>query len=188
MNDRIEAEILKLKANAGGVVFTGFVANAEVKPPAMLTGEVWGHVCADGFGSFADGHRIETSDIVQIHARGDSLWVTTQSGSDYGILSVTPLGWRYLADLYQADHRLDPQPPGSPAFHMQSPTVERSSLVKKRCEKPRPESTPLGRKARKHELLGPEGNTKYLKQMEAFVQDTIETLERNGVTTFRVGE
>lgn len=86
MNDRIETEILKLKAGAPGVVFTGFVTNASVEPPAMLTGEVWCHVCADGFGTFADGHRIQTSDIVEIHGRGDSLWVTTQSGSDYGIV------------------------------------------------------------------------------------------------------
>ncbi|SDU32515.1 hypothetical protein [Pseudomonas yamanorum] len=188
MDDRIEAAIFKLKANAGGVVFTGFVSNAEIKSPAMLTGEVWSHVLADGFGGFADGHRIETSDIVQIHARGDSLWITTQSGSDYGILSFTPLGWRYLADLYQADRRLDPQSPGTPVFHMQSPTVETFGLVKKRCEENKLKFAPLSRKARKHELLGPEGDTKYLKRMEAFVQDTIETLERNGVTTFRTEE
>lgn len=188
MNDRIEAAIFKLKAHAGEMVFTGFVANAEVKPPAMLTGEIWNHVCADGFGSFADGHQIETSDIVQINSRGDSLWITTQSGSDYGILSFAPLGWLYLADLYQAHHRLDPQSPRSPAFQMQSPPVNTSCSVRKRPEKSEMKSAPLSRIARKHELLGPEGNTEYLKKMEAYVQDTIETLERNGVTTFRAEE
>lgn len=188
MNDRIEAAILKLKANAGGVVFTGFVSNAQVEHPAMLTGEIWSHVCADGFGTFANGHRIETSDIVQIHARGDSLWVTTRSGSDYGILSFTPLGWTYFANFYQAHHRLDRLPPGSPTFHMSLPHVETFGLAKKRGKKPKLESASLSRKARKQELLGPDGNTKYMKQMEAFVQDTIGTLARSGVRTVNAGE
>ncbi|KEZ69279.1 hypothetical protein AAY86_15100 [Pseudomonas amygdali pv. tabaci str. ATCC 11528] len=188
MNDRIEAAIIKLKADAAGVVFTGFVTNAHVQPPAMLKGEVWGHVCADGLGTFADGHRIETSDIVQIHARGDSLWVTTRSGSDYGILSFTPLGWTYFANFYQAHHRLDRLPPGSPTFHMSLPPIETFGLAKRRAEKPKLEPKSLSRKARRRELLGPEGNTKYMKQMEVFVQDTIETLARNGAKTFTPNE
>ncbi len=188
MNDRIEAAIIKLKADATGVVFTGFVTNAHVQPAAMLKGEVWGHVCADGFGTFADGHRIETSDIIQIHARGASTWVITQSGSVYGILSFAPLGWTYFADLYQAHHWLNPQPPGSPTFHMSLPPVETFGFAKKHAEKPKPKPASLSRKARKQELLGPEGNTKYMNQMEAFVQDTIETLARNGAKTFNPEE
>ncbi|MCH5530961.1 hypothetical protein L6205_17590 [Pseudomonas syringae pv. syringae] len=184
MNDRIEAAIIKLKADAAGVVFTGFVTNAHVQPPAMLKGEVWGHVCADGLGTFADGHRIETSDIVQIHARGDSLWITTRSGSDYGILSFTPLGWTYFANFYQAHHRLDRLPPGSPTFHMSLPPVETLGLAKKHAEKPKLKPSPLNRIDRKRELRGPKENTEYMNRMEAFVQDTIETLARNGAKTF----
>jgi len=188
MNDRIETEILKLKAGAPGVVFTGFVTNASVEPPAMLTGEVWCHVCADGFGTFADGHRIQTSDIVEIHGRGDSLWVTTQSGSDYGILSFTSRGWKYFADLYQAHHRLDPLPPDSPAFHILSPTGKALGLATKRAERLKHAPAPLNRKARKQELLGPAQDPEYMYRMEAFIQETIATLQRNGVKTFSPDE
>lgn len=183
MNDEISAAILKLKADAAGVVFTGFVTNAHIEPEpsAILTGEVWAHVCADGFGTFGDGHRIETSEIVQIHARGNSMWITTQSGSDYGILSFTPLGWTYLAAFYQAHHRLDQLPPGSPTFHMPSPPVRAFGLAKKLKEKPKCESVQLNRNALKRELFGPQTDTTYLDKMEVFVQGTIETLKRNGV-------
>ena len=183
MNDEISAAILKLKADAAGVVFTGFVTNAHIEPepPAILTGEVWAHVCADGFGTFGDGHRIETTDIVQIHARGDSMWITTGSGSDYGILSFSPLGWTYLAAFYQAHHRLDQLPPGSPTFHMPSPPVQAFGLAKKLKDKPKSAPVALKRNTLKRELLGPQTNTKYMDQMEVYVQGTIETLKRNGM-------
>ncbi|MBI6819576.1 MULTISPECIES: hypothetical protein [Pseudomonas syringae group] len=183
MNDEISAAILKLKADAAGVLFTGFITNAHIQhePPAILTGEVWAHVCADGFGTFGDGHRIETSEIVQIHARGDSIWITTLSGSDYGVLSFSPLGWTYLAAFYQAHHRLDQLPPGSPTFHMPSSPVQTLGLAKKRPERQKPKTVPFTRKALKSELLGPIENTKYMEQMEAYVEKTIETLQRNGV-------
>ncbi|WP_122559184.1 hypothetical protein [Pseudomonas viridiflava] len=181
MNDRIQAAILKVKADAVGVLFTGFVTNAHFESPAMLKGEVWAHVCADGFGTFADGHRIETSDIVQIHARGESFWVTTRSGSDYGILSFAPLGWTYFAGFYQANHRLDPMPPGSPTFHMPSPPEATVGLARRLTEKPKREFIPVARKALKRELLGPETDKKYMKQMESYVQETIKVLEQNGV-------
>ncbi|CRM50548.1 hypothetical protein [Pseudomonas sp. 58 R 12] len=183
MNDKISAAILKLKADAEGVVFTGFVTNAHIQPEpsAILTGEVWAHVCADGFGTFGDGHRIETSEIVQIHARGESVWITTQSGSDYGILSFTALGWTYLAAFYQAHHRLDQLPPGSPSFHMPSLPVQTFGLAKKLKDKPKCAYVPLNRNPPKRELLGPQTDKKYMDQMEVFVQGTIETLKRNGV-------
>lgn len=181
MNDKIEAAILKLKAEVSSVVFTGFVANAQIEPPAMLTGEVWGHVCADGFGNFGDGHRIQTSDIVQIYVVGDSVWLTTRSGSDYGILSFTSMGWAYLAYLHQAHCRLDPLPPGSPIVHLSSPHVEIPGLAKKRADRQKSEAAPLSRKDLKRELLGPVEDKKYMDQMEAYAQKTIETLQRNGV-------
>lgn len=183
MNDEISAAILKLKADAAGVVFTGFLTNAHIEPdpPAILTGEVWAHVCADGFGTFGDGHRIETSEIVQIHARGNSMWITTWSGSDYGILSFTAQGWTYLAAFYQAHHRLDQLPPGSPTFHMPSPPVQTFGLAKKLKDKPKSAYVTLNRNTPKRKLLGPQTDTKYMDKMEVFVQGTIETLKRNGV-------
>ncbi len=183
MNDEISAAILKLKADAAGVIFTGFVTNAHIEPEAhaFLAGEVWGHVCADGFGTFGDGHRIETSEIVQIHVSGDSVWITTQSGSDYGILSFTPLGWTYLAAFYQAHYRLNQLPPGSPTFHMVSPPEQTFGLAKKLKDKPKSAHVPLDRNTLRRELLGPQTDKKYMDQMEVFVQGTIEALKRNGV-------
>ena len=186
MNDEIEALILKLKADAAGTVFTGFVTNAQVEPSAMLTGEVWAHVCADGFGTFADGHRIVTSDIVQIHSRGDSLWVTTRSGSDYGILSFTPLGWMYFADLYKSYQRLDLHVLGSPTWHMTLPPERVPGLATK--SRQRVSREPHDAKALKRDRLRPEENSKYMEQMEVFVEETIETLERNGVDIYRTNE
>ncbi|NMZ11872.1 hypothetical protein HBO07_11330 [Pseudomonas proteolytica] len=185
MNDRIQAEILKLKADAIGVVFTGFITHARVEPPAMLTGEIWGHVCADGFGNFADGHRIETSDISEIHSRGESLWITTRSGSDYGILSFAPLGWTYFADLYKAHLRLDHQVPGSPIWHMALSPEPIPRLARKPRERPSREPESSSAEVLTRNLLRPEENTKYMDQMEVFVKKTIETLERNGLKTFK---
>nr|WP_314531685.1 hypothetical protein [uncultured Pseudomonas sp.] len=183
MNEEISAAILKLKADAAGVVFTGFVTNVHIEPgpPAILTGEVWAHVCTDGFGTFSDGHRIETSEIVQIHASGDSVWITTQSGSDYGILSFAPLGWTYLAAFYQAHYRLNQLPPGSPTFHLVSPPEQTFGLAKKLKDKPKFAHVPLNRNTLKRELLGPQTDKKYMDQMEVFVQGAIETLKRNGM-------
>ncbi|MGN2404697.1 hypothetical protein ACTACD_02585 [Pseudomonas syringae] len=124
---------------------------------------------------------LQTSEIVQMHARGDSIWITTRNGSDYGILSFSPLGWTYLAAFYQAHHRLDQLPPGSPTFHMPSPPVQTFGLAKKLKDKLKSAHVPLNRNTLKRELLGPQTNTKYMDQMEVYVQGTIETLKRNGV-------
>lgn len=186
MNDKIQAEILKLKADAIGVVFTGFITQASVEPPATLTGEVWGHVCADGFGNFADGHRIETSDISEIHSLGESVWVTTRSGSDYGILSFAALGWTYFADLYKAHLRLDRHVPGTPIWHVTMSTERGPSLALKLRERPSREPESQNAEVLKRDLLGPKENKKYMDRMEVFVNETIETLERNGVDTFKL--
>ncbi|WP_411705283.1 hypothetical protein [Edaphovirga cremea] len=188
MNYEISAAIIKLKAEATGVVFTGFVTNAHVQPPAMLKGEVWGHVCADGFGTFADNHRIETSDITHIHVRGASMWVITQSGSVYGILSFTPLGWTYFADFYQAHHWLNPLPPGSATFHMSLAPNDPPGLSKRLKKEPRQQSVPLSRKELRRELRGPDTNTRYMDKMEVFIQETTKVLERNGMEITKHGK
>lgn len=185
MNDRIQAEILKLKADAIGVVFTGFITHARVESPATLTGEVWSHVCSDGFGNFADGHRIETSDICEIHSRGESVWVTTRSGSDYGILSFAPLGWTYFADIYKAHLRLDKHVPGSPIWYMTLSPERAPSMAKRSRKRASGEPESHNAEVRKREVLGPKENTNYVDQMEVFVTKTIETLEQNGVNTFK---
>ncbi|KOP52700.1 hypothetical protein OX88_22875, partial [Pseudomonas coronafaciens pv. porri] len=58
------------------------------------------------------------------------------------------------------------------------------SLAKKHAEKPKLKPAPLNRIDRKRELRGPRENTEYMNRMEAFVQETIETLARNSAKTF----
>lgn len=181
MNDKISAAIFKLKADASDVAFTGFVTNARVEPPSMLAGEIWSHVNAEPSGKFADGHRIETSDIVQIHARIDSLWVITRSGSIYGILSFTSLGWTYFSDFYQAHYKLNPADQTTPSFYMPIPTAGSACLAKRRPERTKAESVTLTGEALKRELLGPEPDPNYMRQMNAFVHETVEVLKQNGV-------
>jgi hypothetical protein len=185
MNDEIRAAISKLKGDAVGVVFTGFVTNAAVESPAMLKGEVWGHVCADGAGIFADGHRIETSDIVQIHSNRESLWVTTRSGSEYGILSFAPLGWTFFANFHkdrrQLDPLLDPLPSDSPVFEVRHLENRSTRLEKWLSQRPSSVTASPKKKVPKSELKGPEENTRYMDSMEIFVQDTIDAFKKNGV-------
>jgi hypothetical protein len=50
------------------------------------------HNKADGFGRFADGHRIRTSDVKRAEQQG-SFWVLhTESGSFYVVVSFDPAG------------------------------------------------------------------------------------------------
>lgn len=181
MNEEIRAAISKLKADAAGVVFTGFVTNAAVESPAMLKGEVWGHVCADGAGTFADGHRIETSDIVQIHSNRESLWVTTRSGSEYGIHSFAPLGWIFFANFHKDRRQLDPLPSDSPVFEIRHLKNSSTRLEKWLSKRPSSVTASPKRKVPKSELKGPEENTRYMDNMDFFVQDTIDAFQKNGV-------
>ena len=73
MTDYVRDAIVKLKGDAVGVEFTGFVSNARLPSPPALEGEIWHHIHADTSGRYADGHRIKTSPIVEIHAVGNSL-------------------------------------------------------------------------------------------------------------------
>lgn len=186
MNEEISAAIIKLKANAPDVVFTGFMTNAFVVPPAMLKGEVWSHMRADATGAFADGHRIETSDIVRIHARGESLWVTTRSGSVYGILTFTSLGWTFFAAFYQAHFSLDLVPPGSPTFHMRLPPEPTVGLAKRLRPKPISEVLPQSQVSLKRKPMRPEADTKYMERMDYFIKETREVLIKNGVHLPRI--
>ncbi len=59
-------------------------------------------------------------------------------------------------------------------------------LAMKPRDRSRREAESRNAEVLKRDLLGPEENTKYMDQMEVFVDKTIETLERNGVNTFKL--
>lgn len=181
MNDEISAAITKLKADAVGVVFTGFVTNADVVLPAMLKGEVWGHVRADGVGRFADGHRIETSDIVQIHSNRDSLWVSTRSGSNYGILWFAPLGWTFLTRFHQDRQQLHLMPPDSPPFEMINLSYNPPRLAKRIRERLISGSVSVSRKVPTGKLRVSQATTAYVENMGTFIQNSIEIFQKKSV-------
>jgi hypothetical protein len=183
MTDTIDEAILKLKADAANVAFTGYVTNAYVEHPSSLIGEIWRHVGADEFGKFADGHCIETSAIAQIHTRGKSLWVITESGSTYGILSFTPLGWTYFSHLYLIQNRLDPMAAGIPNFYMPSPTESHAGLGRAFLKRAKNVPAKNNPKILTRSLRGPEPDLDYIQRMSAHAQETRETLRRNGVKT-----
>lgn len=109
----IESIISALVVDSGNADFTGYVSNAHVVEDSLLSGEVWRHQRAAPSGEFADSHLIETSRIVRVYTAGTSVWIDTESGSKYGILSFTPLGMRDLLSLggqNGLDHPLSARP------------------------------------------------------------------------------
>ncbi|MBV6822811.1 hypothetical protein [Pseudomonas sp. PD9R] len=190
MNDGICKAIAKLRADAAGVEFTGFITNAHATHPPVLEGEIWHHLRAESSGRFADGHRIQTSSIIEIHVRGESIWVDTENGGRYGIASFAPLGWVYFSDLCRAYERLDPVPVEAPIFdlhhscHSQIPVgsevlgkVNERRLKQQRKE---PESRVTNPKPSR-----PTTSPNFLKQMTEHARDSIETLKRNGVNVIK---
>jgi len=183
MSDAIDEAILRLKGDASEVIFTGYVTNAYVEHSSSLIGEVWRHAGADELGKFADGHCIETSAIAQIHTRGESLWVITESGSTYGILSFTPLGWTYFSHFYVTHSRLDSVAACIPSFYMPSPATSHVGLGRaflKRTKTVPKEHFP---QPTTRAIRGPEPDLDYIRRMSVHAQDTLETLKRNGVKT-----
>ncbi|MCY1366823.1 hypothetical protein D9M69_537300 [compost metagenome] len=63
----------------------GFLTHAWIVSGSCL-GFVYGHVRADEFGRFADGHLMRTSDVRSAHVEG-SFWVLTTMNSRYVVVS-----------------------------------------------------------------------------------------------------
>jgi hypothetical protein len=118
MEESIDDKIARLKHDSGIERFTGFVSYATVDQSEMLSGHIWKHIGASEEGEFADGHKIITSSVVAIYGAKQSLWVKTETGSLYGILSLAPLGWLSISDLYKAHQRLDSVPAHAPDFYL----------------------------------------------------------------------
>jgi hypothetical protein len=195
MNDRISDVIARLKVDSDGLAFTGFIANAHVTHPPVLEEEIWHHVHAETSGKFADGHRIQTSWIIDIHVRGESIWVDTENGSRYGIASFAPLGWRYFSVLYRAYERLDPLPVGTPIFDLQ-PSLCRSEQAAATGGLKRIIERRLKRRLKESEsnvgnlkpLRPIPKNSAYIKQMTEHARESIDTLKRNGVNIIKHDE
>lgn len=190
MNDGISDAILRLRADACGLEFTGFITNARVPSPPVLEGEIWHHVQAKASGRFADGHRIETSWIANIHACGASMWVETENGSRYGILSFAPQGWIYFSNLRRTCDQIDPVPNGVPLFDLLparhgSQSVAPGALGKIIERRLKRNSTESGREVRRAKPLRPERNPDYLKLLTEHARESIEALKSNGVNIIK---
>lgn len=98
----IEKLISNLRSDSNHIEFTGFVTNAHIIDTS-LRGEIWHHEKAEPSGRFADGHLIETSRIIDVETRGNSVWFDTESGSRYGVLSFSPMGMIHLASIRDVD-------------------------------------------------------------------------------------
>lgn len=186
MDGFIRAAIAKLKADAPESEFTGFISNTRTPCPPSIEGEIWQHRYAEFSGKFSDGHRIQTSRIIDIHTHGDSLWVETENGSLYGILSFTPLGWLYFSNLHRAFDQLAPTPDGTPIFDLRHkreslrplPSGGLKKMSANRVERERLQS---GSKIGTGQALGPELDPDFLKKRIEETQASIAMLRRNGV-------
>lgn len=193
MDERIDEVIAKLNVDANGLAFTGYITNAHVIRKSVLEGDIWCHVHAKSSERFADGHRIQISWIVDIHASGESIWINTENGSRYGILSFAPLGWVYFSNLHRAYDQLDPVPIGAPSFdfhplrHSQQPRGSGAlgKVFERRSKREHLESkSKVGSPCR----LRPETHLNYMKQMTEHAQESIKILKRNGVNIIKHDE
>jgi hypothetical protein len=193
MNNEIGEAIARLVADAEGLKFTGFITNARQPNPPVLEGEVWQHIRAEASGKFADGHRIQTSCIVEIRAHGDSLWVETENGSRYGILSFAPLGWLYFSNLHRAFSQLDPAPEGTPIFDVNPsrralPPLAIGAFREKIEQRLVRERMAPQQKVGTAKPFRPASNPDYLGERMESTHDSIAALRRNGVNIPARGE
>lgn len=66
------------------VPVTGYIVGAHFEV-CCCTGSIYHHTASRGYGWLRDGHRIRTSDVIQVDRR-EELWTfRTQSGSFYVI-------------------------------------------------------------------------------------------------------
>ncbi|WP_277960735.1 hypothetical protein [Pseudomonas sp. RIT-To-2] len=187
MTPGVENAISQLITDSCGIEFTGFITIARVAPPPLLAGEVWRHVRAEPSGLFADGHRIQTSQVVEVHFAGDSVWVVTETGSRYGIISFAASGWQWFFNLMRESDRR-PTSPECVIHHEEvSPVIGKGSLKPRSLKLPaRPKVVPVdvdsSREGKRHPFRPP-SDAKYLQQIEANFDRTIAELREHGLVT-----
>lgn len=157
----IENVVSALNTDSGELEFTGFVTNARVIAQCALEGEVWRHRRASLSGEFADGHRIQTSRIVDVHVVNNSVWVETETGSRYGILSFSSTGLRDLLRLL--DKRAHRDVIGGCSVHEKTYEVTKAALSNTRPKRrPAAQLNSEGRHP-----LRPPANPDYIPQVKA---------------------
>lgn len=190
MSDGISEAILRFRTDAGGLVFTGFITNVRVPSPPGLEGEVWRHIHAEPSGTFADGHRIQTSPIVYIHTCGDSIWVETNNGNRYGLLSFLPQGWKYFSALHRANYQIDPVADEAPVFDLHAlkhgsklvSTGPLGKIIERRLTR---ESAKFERKLGGAKPLRPYSTIDYLERVKQDAHESIEALKSQGVNIIK---
>ena len=176
----INDAILRLRSDAGDLPFTGYLTNAHVEDPPSVKGEIWRHIRAEPSGKFADGHRVETSRMVEIEVRGESMWVVTEQGSRYGILSISPIGWIYFSSILRINERLNPAPAQTPRFIMDLQAVDLPlpELRGLRMRSPKqPDPAAVANSSSIRRVLDPSAQPPEVESTERL----IEALKRNGV-------
>ncbi|MFK3973606.1 hypothetical protein ACI2KS_23080 [Pseudomonas sp. NPDC087358] len=116
MLETFEDAMARLRDDSGIESFTAYIADANIQPSLRLVGRVWQHVRVTPEGQFSDGQRIVTAVISLIRVSGDSIWIETETGGVYGIISFAPLGWTHIGSLYKAHQALEPGRPLKPDF------------------------------------------------------------------------
>lgn len=157
----IEINVSALNSDSGELEFTGFVTNARVIGQCALEGEVWRHQRASLSGEFADGHRIQTSRIVEVHVVNNSVWVDTETGSRYGILSFSPTSLRDLLRLL--DKRAHRDVIGGGSVHEKTHEVTKAAL-----SNTRPKRRPAARlNSEGRHPFRPPANPDYIPKVKA---------------------
>lgn len=186
-----ENAISRLIVDSRGVAFTGFVTYARMEPPPVLVGEVWRHASAEASGRFADGRRIHTSHVIEAHFAGDSVWVVTETGSAYGIISFAPLGWQWFGELMRmGDDR--PFSPlcvihGEPLFTTPPSTpLESRPFGDLKRRNPASAREPSPGTGKRHPFRPP-SDAKYVQQIKDHFDKSIAALRKHGVSTPQQG-
>lgn len=188
----IDDAIVNLINASGGLVFTGYITGARLHRNWALEGEVWQHQRASPSGLFADGHRIQTSNLDEVHIAGGCVWVVTENQSRYGVLSFSPTGWRWLSELIRnGDDRpfcpllVDHDADGAAV----QPTSDGEALTWRPTSqlKPKLDETPKKGNTTRNPFRPPP-QTAQLKQAQDHFDKSIAALRRHGMASPHFGD
>ncbi|MCY1298174.1 hypothetical protein D9M68_424260 [compost metagenome] len=107
MSDKVRKRLKEAMSHDFDEPVTGYLTHARIVSASGL-GFVYGHVRADVFGRFADGHLIRTSDVRCARKEGQ-FWVLTTLNSRYVVVSFKKNEGRpslqyYLKNLQSTMH------------------------------------------------------------------------------------
>ena len=121
------------------------------------------------------------------------MWVDTENGSRYGIVSFAPLGWVYFSNLCREYDQLSSVVIGRPVLDLPAQHYRQERristalgrLVENRIEHRwvEPESSARGLKP-----VRPKTSPDYMKRVKDEARESIEVLKRNGVNMIKHDE